>query len=110
MRPEAGSDRVSHRGRTRQTLQLSAFLPVAEEEAAGEGDDEEDDRDHHFKLLIFVFVGKSVRRGEVKAATPRGLEGNRRAGTHLACLLRSVTLTFPKTRLRYNLQRQAVNS
>lgn len=33
-------------------------LPVAEEEATGEGDDEEDHRHHQFELLVLVFVGE----------------------------------------------------
>lgn len=61
-----------HRGRNTQTLQLMGFIPVAEQETTGEGNDEEEDRDHQFKLLIFVFVGKSARRGEVNVEKTRG--------------------------------------
>lgn len=64
-----------HRGRNNtQTLQLMGFIPVAEQETTGEGDHEEDDRDHQFKLLIFVFVGKSASRSEVNVMNTRGLK------------------------------------
>lgn len=51
------------------------WLPVAEEEATGEGDDEEDDRHHQFELLVLVFVGEPTRRCGVSGTPGRGVEG-----------------------------------
>lgn len=58
-----------------ENSQEQGFIPIAEQETTREGDDEEDDCNHQFKLLIFVFVGKSVGR-KVDAMTQRGSKGN----------------------------------
>lgn len=55
-------------------VQTCSPIPVAEQETTREGDDEEDDCDHQFKLLIFVFVGKSVGRTRVEVVNQRGLK------------------------------------
>lgn len=55
-------------------VQTCSPIPVAEQETTREGDDEEDDRDHQFKLLIFVFVGKSEGRTWVEVLNQRGLK------------------------------------
>lgn len=58
-----------------ENSQGQGLVPVAEQEATGEGDDEEDDSNHQFELLIFVFVGKSVGR-KVDVMTQRGSKGS----------------------------------
>lgn len=85
------------------TSTCSGLLPVTEHKATGEGEQEEDDCECQFKLLVLVLVGESVG-GTIQFLSPvRNVYWD---GTYFDCLLRRVTLTFPKTRARYNLNRK----
>lgn len=70
----ARSRHVPQRKKQHANAPAGGVVPVAEQETTGEGDDEEDDREHQFKLLIFVFVGKSASRSEVNVMNTRGLK------------------------------------